>query len=115
MTTVVKTEEESEDSETRSLKLTLVSTEESFGNPLLHSGCLNDLGDLFKGRSKRDIESPTEDGEKHVGEKSKESQSSTDNLGDAWLKKISEMERKKTQGKNVHENKGNRVKKRTCL
>ena len=107
MTTTVKTEEESEDFETLSLELTIVSTEESFGNPLLDSVCLNDLGDLFKDRTKLDIEAPTEDDD--VGETCKDSQSNTDNLGDAWFKKISEMERKKIQGENIHKNKGKRV------
>ena len=113
MTTAVKTEEESKDFETLSLELTIVSTEESFGNPLLDSVCLNDLGELFKDRNKLDIVASTEDDEKNVGEKSMESQSNTGNLGDAWFKKISEMERKKTQSQNIHENKGKGVKKRT--
>ena len=109
MTTAVKTEEESKDFETLSLELTIVSTEESFGNPLLDSVCLNDLGELFKDRNKLDIVASTEDDEKNVGEKSTESQSNTGNLGDAWFKKISEMERKKIQGENIHKNKGKRV------
>ena len=70
--------------------------------------CLNDLGDLFKDRSTLDIVATTGDDENNIENSITESQS--DNLGDAWFKKISEMERKKTQGQNIHKNKGKGVK-----